>query len=150
MLDFLFAVTLFALGTITGIYLCGSIHDHRVRDLSADQYVAMHQMRDKTFRAVMPWLAFSTLALVLVCALLATSSGWPRLLALAAVALLIADIAFTVRRQLPINQAIQSWEQSTLPSDWHSYRDKWAGHHNVRTGLLLLAGICLLGASVLN
>lgn len=50
----LLAAALGLLGLVAGIYVSSLIHDHRIADLSAGQYVAMHQMRDKTFRRVMP------------------------------------------------------------------------------------------------
>lgn len=95
-------------GVITGIYLCGWIHDHRVADLSAREYVAMHQMRDRTFRRIMPVLAIGTIVLV-VAAAFSASAGTSRGLAIVAATLLCIDAVWTVRRQVPLNKLIQSW-----------------------------------------
>lgn len=40
-----------SIGLMAGIYVCGWIHDHRIADLSAREYVAVHQMRSKRIRA---------------------------------------------------------------------------------------------------
>ncbi len=140
------SATLLGLGTVSGIYLTGLIHDHRVRDLSAAQYVAMHQMRDKTFRVVMPWIGLGTLALVIAFAMLAAPPGLPRVLALTAVAALLCDIAFTALRQVPLNKSIQRWTEGTIPPDWQGYRDTWARQHNLRIVLSLLVDGCILAA----
>jgi Domain of unknown function (DUF1772) len=139
-------VTLLALGIVTGIYLTGLIHDHRIDDLSATQYVAMHQMRDRTFRLVMPWIALSNLALVVGFSLGAAQPGLAQGLAFAAAAVLLIDIAFTVRRQLPVNQTIQRWTPATIPPNWDAYRDTWAWQHNVRVTLCFLADSLVLAA----
>ncbi len=55
------AATLRCLGAVSGIDLSVLVHDHRVCDLSALHYLAMHQMRDKTFKRVMPWVGLGTL-----------------------------------------------------------------------------------------
>jgi hypothetical protein len=77
----LLAAALGLFGVVAGIYVSALIHDHRVADLGASQYVAMHQMRDKTFRRVMPAIGLATLALVLLSVLFAMSSGLPFVLA---------------------------------------------------------------------
>ena len=136
------------LGVVAGLYVSVLIHDHRVGDLSADQYVAMHQMRDKTFRRVMPVVGLTTLALVIASALFAVGAGLPRLLAWTAVALLVVDILLTVARQLPLNAGIQSWTTTNIPSDWSAMRDRWAAQHSIRMLLGLAAYVLLLTAAL--
>src|SRR5688572_25604675 len=83
------------LGLIAGIYVSALIHDWRIGDLSATQYTAMHQMRDKTFRRVMPVLGLTTVVLVAASAAFAVDAGLPRVLAWIATALLVTDVALT-------------------------------------------------------
>lgn len=137
------------LGLIAGIYVSALIHDWRIGDLSPAQYTAMHQMRDKTFRRVMPVIGLATVALVAASAALAVDPGLPRMLAWIAASLLIAIIALTVMRQVPLNERVQSWTEATIPADWTHVRDQWASQHQVRTALCLLAYACLLGAVLL-
>jgi uncharacterized membrane protein len=144
----LLAAALGLLGLVAGIYVSAVIHDHRVADLSAPQYVAMHQMRDKTFRRVMPAIGLATLALVLLSVLFAIRPGLPLALGCAAVALLALDIVFTVTRQVPLNTRIQSWADATIPADWSRTRDQWASQHLVRTAICLVAYVCFLVAAL--
>jgi hypothetical protein len=137
------------LGLIAGIYVAALIHDWRIGDLSATQYVPMHQMRDKTFRRVMPVLGLTTVVLVAASAAFAVDAGLPRILAWIATALLVTDVALTVTRQVPLNLTIQSWTEATIPADWTQVRDQWASQHHVRTALCLMAYACLLGAVLL-
>ena len=144
----LLAAALGLLGLVAGIYVSALIHDHRVADLSAPQYVAMHQMRDKTFRRVMPAIGLATLALVLVSVLFAIGSGLPFALGGAAATLLVLDIVITVTRQVPINVRIQGWTDATIPVDWSRTRDQWANQHLIRTTICLVAYVCFLAAAL--
>lgn len=137
------------LGLIAGIYVSALIHDWRIGDLSPAQYTAMHQMRDKTFRRVMPVIGLATVVLVAASAAFAVDPGLPRLLAWIATGLLIAIAALTAMRRVPLNERVQSWTEATMPDDWAQVRDQWASGHQVRMALCLLAYACLLGAVLL-
>lgn len=149
-MEVLLGLSLAFLGILTGIYVSGVIHDHRIADLTAIQYSAMHQMRDKTFRRVMPAVGLTVLALVAASAIFAVSPGGSRVLAVSAVALLMADMAFTVTRQVPLNAQVQNWTEGTIPPDWVNVRDQWAVHHRVRVGFVLIAYACFLAAVLLS
>jgi len=146
----LLASSLTLMGILAGIYVTGLIHDHRVADLSASQYAAMHQMRDKTFRRVMPILGLTSFNLVLVAVIAALSPGLPRLLGAYAVMLLLADILLTIKAQLPLNRQIQGWVEANIPADWSEARDRWAFHHTVRTCLGVVAYGCFAAAVFLS
>ncbi len=137
-------------GIVAGIYVGTMIHDHRIRELSAAQYVALHQMRDKTFRKVMPVLGSTMLGLVLISTAIGLTSGTPRLLGAAAVVLMTLDIALTMRHQLPLNQTIQSWSETTIPQHWAQVRDRWTLHHVVRAALASTAYTCWLASVLLT
>jgi uncharacterized membrane protein len=40
---------------------------------------------------------------------------------------------------VPINNRIKSWEKSTPPADWKTYRSRWDMHHRWRVVLLTIA-----------
>jgi hypothetical protein len=134
-------------GVLAGTYVSAAIHDHRVADLTAGQYVAMHQMRDKTFRRVMPPFALATIGIVIATAIFGAPSVVARTLSAIAAVLLITDIVLTVRRQLPLNQEIQSWTEATIPGDWAQTRDKWTANHSIRAVLGVSAFLCVLIAT---
>jgi uncharacterized membrane protein len=144
----LLAAALGLLGIVAGIYVSGLIHDRCIGDLSAEQYVAMHQMRDKTFRRVMPVMGLATLGLVIAAAIFAAGPSTPRILASIAAVLLTAEIALTITRQLPLNARIQSWTKATIPAEWSQTRDQWAAQHRIRMVLGLAAYACFLAAAL--
>ena len=149
-MEILLGLSLAFIGVLAGIYIATLIHDHRIADLSATQYVAMHQMRDKTFRRVMPVLGLSTIGLVVASTALALAPGVPRLLGAAASLLLLVDIVLTVTRQLPLNRQIQGWTETTIPDDWRQVRDRWAFHHKVRSILGGASYVLFLAAVLLT
>ena len=127
------------LGAMVGIYLAVLVHDRRIRDLTAEQYVAMHQMRDKTFAKVMPPVGLATLFLIAIGTGLALSPGWPRMSGCVAVMCLVADIVITVCRQVPLNRRVQGWTAAAAPAEWSLARDVWTAQHHLRCLLALLA-----------
>lgn len=149
-MELLLGLSFGLIGIVSGVYVSGLIHDHRIADLSATQYAAMHQMRDKTFRNVMPALGITTFGLALISTVVGLSSGTPRLLGAATLMLLLIDIAVAVSRQLPLNQKIQTWSEATIPDDWERVRNQWAFHHTVRSMLGLAAFACFLTAVLLT
>jgi hypothetical protein len=144
------AVPLALMGVLTGIYWSAEIHDRRIGNLSAGQYMSMHQMRDGTFAKVMPFVGFGTLLTVIASVALAIEAGWPRWLGIIAVGLMVIDIVFTVARQLPLNREVQSWTEATIPAHWRSVRDGWATNHRMRTLFGTLAYVALIAAVVMT
>jgi uncharacterized membrane protein len=146
----LLIAALSVLSVVVGIYVTGIIHDYRIADLSASEYAAMHRMRDKTFRQVMPPLGLTSFNLVLVAVIAGVTPGAARALGAAAVLMLLADIALTIVAQLPLNQRIQAWAEGGIPADWTQARDRWALHHGARPALGVAAYLCFAAAVVLS
>jgi hypothetical protein len=136
-------------GIVAGLYVSTTIHDRRIAELSASEYAAMHQMRDKTFGVVMPPFRLVTLALTVVAAFV-TTAGLPRWLAIVAAVLIVADIVLTVKLQVPLNEQVQSWSASTIPTNWAEVRDRWAARHSMRLLIGLASYICIVAAAVLT
>jgi hypothetical protein len=147
-MNVLVALSLAMTGILAGIYVSAWIHDDRINDLSAVEYTAMHQMRDKTFRRIMPPLALSNVAILLLNTAFGLSPGVPRILGGVACGLFVVDTLLTIELQLPLNQQIQSWKADSIPSNWAEIRDRWARHHNVRTVLAVAANASVIAATV--
>jgi hypothetical protein len=81
---------------------------------------------------------------VLALAIALRGTGAPLLLALAALGLLIAELAVFWGFTAPVNSATQNW--TTLPPDWETLRAQWEYSHAVRAILYVLA----LGALVMS
>lgn len=48
-------------------------------------------------------------------------------------------VAVTLIALVPVNNRIKSWEGSTPPVDWKTYRRRWDGRHRWRVVLLTIA-----------
>ena len=62
--------------------------------------------------------------------------------------IVVAGIVYTITTLVPINNRIASWEKSTPPADWKTYRSKWDTHHRWRVALLTIA-FAILVAGIL-
>ena len=47
--------------------------------------------------------------------------------------------AYSLIALVPVNNRIKSWEKSTPPPDWKTYRRRWDMHHRRRVVLLTIA-----------
>lgn len=144
----LLGASLSLLGIVTGIHVSVLLHDHRIGELRPNHYVAMHQMRDRTFRRVMPGLWMATWILVMVCTILLFAPGTARTLGGISALTLLVDMALTVTRQMPLNDQIQGWTITTIPADWARVRDRWATHHHLRSALAIVAYACFISAAL--
>ena len=134
-------------GLVAGLYLMGLLHDRRIGDLPGPAYAAMHQMRDHTFRRVMPVLVLTLLGVLGLAALVTPS--WPRWLFLLALGLFVGDVVHTIRHQRPINDLVQSWDAVAPPAGWEHARDSWAQGHGLRLALGLTAFALTLAAAMI-
>lgn len=64
------------------------------------------------------------------------------------ITLWIVASVYSLTSLVPINTRIASWEGSTRPSDWKTYRRKWDMHHRYRTALLTIAFTFLIVGSL--
>jgi Domain of unknown function (DUF1772) len=135
-------------GLIAGIYVSVLIHDHRIRDLTGPNYAAMHQMRDRTFRRVMPVLVIPTLALLVLNAVL-HRQALPGAVFAAAALVSLTDTVLTIRHQLPLNRQVQSWDADHPPTHWADVRDAWARGHIPRIALGATIFLACLWAVIL-
>ena len=74
-----------------------------------------------------------------------STAGW---LALTGVLLMVAVVVVTLSVEVPIDNKIKTWTESTLPSDWRDIRSRWAAFHTLRTFLSLAAVAAAVGAAL--
>ena len=74
------------------------------------------------------------------------SGRLPISIATSAVLWMLASV-YSVTALVPINNRIASWEQSTPPSDWKTYRRRWDLLHRWRVVLLTIAFAFLIVGS---
>ena len=60
---------------------------------------------------------------------------------------LLANV-YSLIALLQVNNRIKSWEKSTPPPDWKTYRRRWDMHHRWRVVLFTIPFACLIWGSV--
>ena len=109
-------------------------------------FTEVHQGRDRVAARVMPILGNAAI-LVAACVVLARAVPGAFALSLAALILIIGDMAVTLTGNVPINKQVQSWEVAAPPPEWAALRDRWEKLHTMRT-VLIVPGFALLASSV--
>ncbi|HEX5408755.1 MAG TPA: DUF1772 domain-containing protein [Gemmatimonadaceae bacterium] len=114
---------------------------------SGPLFTEVHQGRDRVAARVMPILGNAAILSVAACVILVRAIPGAFALSLAALILIIGDMAVTLAGNVPINKQVQNWEVAAPPSDWAALRDRWEKLHTMRTVLIVL-GFALLASSV--
>ena len=99
--------------------------------------------------AMPPWYAFTLLLTVAEAIIQWHQSGHLPVWFAASAVLWTAAILYTLTSLVPINNRIASWEKSTPPPNWKTYRSRWDLLHRWRVVLLTMA-LALLIAGVLG
>ncbi|MGW3342932.1 DUF1772 domain-containing protein [Nonomuraea rubra] len=122
-----------------------------VARLPGPAYVRYWQALNADHGRTMPPLLLTTVAILLVAAVISWRHG--RLvfvLGAAAVILVVLTIVLTVAALEPLNQLANTWDPDRLPAGWDESRERWARLHLVRTALALAAFACLITAQFLD
>ena len=61
---------------------------------------------------------------------------------------LFAATAITLTVNVPIDNQIAGWTETTLPAHWQATRNRWEFYHGFRTALALVGIGCLFASSV--
>ena len=69
-------------------------------------------------------------------------------LAVAGLLLMIAVMVITLAVEVPIDNLIATWTETTLPADWQEIRARWSAFHTLRTFLSLGAVAAAVGAAL--
>ncbi len=115
---------------------------------SGELFIEVHKGRDADAARLMPILGNASILLVAIGTFLVRTELIPLAVAAAGLVLIIADVAVTLRGNVPINKHVQSWQQDAPPPDWTDYRDRWERLHTLRTWLVV-PGFALYTASVI-
>ncbi|MFT3680433.1 MAG: hypothetical protein QM791_09190 [Ferruginibacter sp.] len=122
------------------------------QEMDVTCYIKFRQATDKKFQArfkpVIYVTLFSNILLVTLAALQTNSilfiSANISLLAL------IADIIFTLKGNVPINNIINKWTVHDYPADWQVYRKKWFSFFCKRQIANIIGFIGLLAGTVIR
>ena len=63
--------------------------------------------------------------------------------------LMVTTLIITVAVEVPIDNQIKAWTETTVPSNWESLRQRWDVFHTVRT-FTSIASFVFLGWGIIN
>jgi len=110
-------------------------------------FTEVHQGRDRVAARIMPVLGNAAILAVAACAVLMRAVPGAFALSLAALLLIIGNMAVTLAGNVPINKQVQSWDAAAPPPEWVALRDRWERLHTIRT-VLVVFGFALFASSV--
>jgi hypothetical protein len=95
--------------------------------LGANSYTELRQLIDANMRARFKWPTYAALASSLVWMIMniQAPSGLLFITAVIALAGLVIDVAFTLKRSLPLNDIINNWTTTNYPDNWREIRQQW-------------------------
>jgi hypothetical protein len=137
-----FAVVL--VGLVAGLLLGTGMAAWTARGLPESSWTMRFQLEDALFAKTMPPLFLVTLGLLVVTS--AMSAGDARIWFGVAAGLMLAVLAITIAREVPLNKEIQGWTPGAAPLHWSVVRDRWMMNHWIRT----FVGVCALTCGVVG
>jgi len=122
------------------------------KNMEAVEYISFRQKTDKNYRKKFAPVIYCTLASNIL--LIMVSVGYPTELlfitALLAFIALVADILFTVKGNMPINNRINAWTPNNYPDNWALYREEWLKVFRKRQALNITGFILLLVGAIIQ
>jgi uncharacterized membrane protein len=149
-LEGLSGVAIVVAGLMVGTELAIAAFVHPTLDKLPDD---VHQPAASALARVLGKVMPVWYPLVLVLTLVAAIFDWrqsghlPVWFATSAILWILAS-AYSLTSLVPINTRIASWEKSTPPADWKTYRRTWDMHHRWRVVLLTISFALLIVGAV--
>ena len=97
------------------------------KNLDARSYIILRKLLDKNFRAKFKYVFYLTLISNTLLFILTIHEPTSLLFTGSLIGLIgfVADTAFMLRGNMPINNYINSWSPENYPADWEIHRTKW-------------------------
>lgn len=143
-------IALLLTGLSAGVALAHLLELPNKMQLSAQEYLFVQQHLYQGFGRVVGLIEQGAFLSTLATAVL--TRFHQRVQFLLTLLALVCSIAALVVWQLhngPVNQAVDSWTTTTMPSNWMTYRDRWEYAHATRA-VLYTVGLGALILSVLR
>jgi hypothetical protein len=95
--------------------------------LDADSYTEVRKLIDISMRARFKYVIYVALLANILLVIITAKTHNSLILISATIALiaLIAEILLTLKGNLPINDAINTWSANKFPANWETIREKW-------------------------
>lgn len=146
MVSALVVVSLVLTGLVAGTMTVGLVAVRpALRSLPTTSYVQVKQAFDISYPKLMKPLQIVSLVVTAALAIAAGVDGETTCAVLAAIATVavLTNIIVTVRGDLPINNAMATWQPEAPPSDWQSQRARWDFFNTIRTSAAVIALVLL-------
>lgn len=128
-------VALFATGLSAGVALSHLLELPNKMPLEARDYLLVQQHLYEGFGRVVGSIELVAFLATVVVVVLVRRRRIPFLLTLfALMCLAIAQVVWQLHNG-PVNQAVDTWTATTMPSNWMTYRDRWEYAHAARAML---------------
>lgn len=116
------------------------------KNLRATSYIELRKLLDKNLKVKLKALYYGTLLAAILLMLVSFSAAAPLLFVTSGLALcaLIADIAISLKRNVPINNLINKWDADAYPRHWQLIRRKWFYFYRIRQVVGIAGFISLL------
>jgi uncharacterized membrane protein len=142
-------LTLLSVALIAGGWMMGSfLVVPAQKELPASEYTAVEQANTKFGSKYYPVVMGVSVILLITLLILTWRSGQSVVLVGASLVFVVAGVAFTAARMMPINREVDTWSIQSPPSDWQKSRDAWHTNHRIRTILAVTAFVLLSTAVV--
>lgn len=142
-------LTLFGVALVAGGWMMGTfLVTPAQTKLSASEYTAVEQANTKYGERYFPMVQAITVILLVTLLILTLRNKQSVVLIAASLVFLIAGVAFTAARMIPLNKQMDAWSIQSPPSDWQNARDAWHTNHRIRTVLAVTAFLLLSTALV--
>jgi len=123
---------------------------HAQLNLDGNSYTALRKLinasMNNNFKYILYTTVFATLALIIVN--IKDPGGVVFITATIAFVALVVDIFLTLKGNLPINAAIDTWSPGNLPANWTDYRTSWFRIFHYRQVATIIGFASLLIGSV--
>jgi len=120
--------------------------------MNVKEYISFRHLTDKNFRAKFAFFVYGSLLSNLALVAISIIDLNYTLLIASAISFiaLIIDTRFTLKGNMPINNAINTWTLENYPADWESHRTKWLQYFRYRQIANLTGFACLVAGVVFS
>jgi hypothetical protein len=113
-------------------------------------YIESRKLIDKNLRSSLATVYYLVLAasVLLVSFCVINPSGLLFICSIISLISLIADVALTLKGNVPLNKIINTWTTTDYPSDWKEYRAKWLSIYSIRQAVNIIGFVSLLSGLI--
>ncbi|ETA01118.1 hypothetical protein CcI156_17330 [Frankia sp. CcI156] len=146
MVSALVVISLVLTGLVAGTLTVGLVAVRpAMHSLPPTPYVMVKQAFDISYPRMMKLLQITNLIATIALAVAAGVTGATACAVLAGIvaACVLTNILVTVRGDLPINNAMATWQPESPPADWREQRARWDFFNSIRTTAAVIALVLL-------